>query len=484
MNNQAPNQRNNSIKEMIENQRAALSGSPGKIAQEQNIKIADNNAGLRLLLQIEAEARMASAIEDLDFIIANEPRKLTRARQIFVFKTARKMRLTAISGLPKIERSAPLASDIETFVDQLGDRFDVHKPCAFSLVGFTLDSGNSLTNYPFPNLLWVPFINRQKELAGGMLLTREQEWPEADIEIARQLAETFQHAKALLIAEGQKTSKLRLSSLMKRKYAVIAAVLCLGALAFPVSMSTLAPFEIKASDSFIVSAPVEGVIDKILVNPGEKIAVGQPIIRFSDIVLHNRLEVSQREVLLAKARLKKASQLAFSDNNERHELRMAMADLALKKSKFNFARAMLDRATIKAQRTGIAVYSDKQELIGKPVSIGERIMQIADPSLIEIEIDVAVNDAILLKPGARVKVFLDSDPVHAHEAKVAFSDYQARVVSGDVLAFRTVARFNKDGTARPRLGGRGTAQIFGDEVPLAFYLFRRPLSALRQWIGL
>jgi len=366
----------------------------------------------------------------------------------------------------------------------LGDRFDIFKPCSFSLVGFTLDSGNSLTNYPFPNLLWVPFINRQKKLAGGMLLTRELEWPEADIEIARQLSETFQHAKALLAAEGQKTSKLRLSSLMKRKYALIAAVLCLGALAFPVSMSTLAPFEIKASDSFIVSAPVEGVIDKVLVNPGEKVAVGQPIIRFSDVVLQNRLEVSQREVLLAKARLKKASQLAFSDNNERHELRMAMADLALKKSKFNFAKAMLDRATIKAQRTGIAVYSDKQELIGKPVAIGERIMQIADPSLIEIQIDVAVNDAILLKPGARVKVFLDSDPVHAHEAKVAFSDYQARVISGDVLAFRTVARFNKDGTARPRLGGRGTAQIFGDEVPLAFYLFRRPLSALRQWIGL
>ena len=33
------------------------------------------------------------------------------------------------------------------------------------------------------------------------------------------------------------------------------------------------------------------------------------------------------------------------------------------------------------------------------------------------------------------------------------------------------------------LGARGTAEIYGGKVRLALYLFRRPLSTLRQWIA-
>jgi multidrug resistance efflux pump len=484
MNSPPQHPKNISIQRTNASHRVAPSGQPHTIARQLNVKPADDSAGLKLLLQIEAEARQASTNEELDFIIANEPRKLTRARQIYVFKATGKMRLTTISGLPKLERTAPLVHDIEVAVDQLRKQFGFHSRCAFSLADIPTGAGDSLANYPFPHFLWVPFIDRKGDMTGGMLLTREQEWPEPDIAIAHRLAETFQHAKALLAAEGHKTSKIRLSSLLQRKFTFLSLILCVLAMAIPVPMSTLAPFEIKAHNPFVVSAPIEGVIDEILVNPGERVTKGQPIIQFSDIILRNRLEVSQREMLVAKAQLRKASQLAFNNKKERHELRRAMADLALKKSEFNFAREMFDRATIKAPRTGIAVYSDKQELTGRPVAIGERIMQIADPSHIEIDINVAVKDAILLQPDARVKIFLDSDPIHAHEAKVVFSDYRARPVSGDTLAFRTVARFSENETTLPRLGVRGTAQIFGDEVPLAFYLFRRPLSALRQWIGL
>ena len=34
-----------------------------------------------------------------------------------------------------------------------------------------------------------------------------------------------------------------------------------------------------------------------------------------------------------------------------------------------------------------------------------------------------------------------------------------------------------------RIGWHGTAKIYGEDVPLFFYLFRRPLSAIRQFVG-
>jgi hypothetical protein len=284
--------------------------------------------------------------------------------------------------------------------------------------------------------------------------------------------------------ESQNSAITNLFSFPRRKFVIAAIVTVISVMALPVSMSSLAPFEIIAADPFVVSAPFEGVIEEVLVEPGEKVIKGQPLVQFSDTLLENRFEVAKREVYVAEARLKKAGQLAFTNNEGRHGLRLGMAELALKKSEFNFASQMYQRATIKAQRAGIAIFSDKQALIGKPVIPGELILRIADPALIEINIDVALDDAILLETGGRVKIYLDSDPLHAREAKIVFSDYQARQVAGDSLAFRTVAKFNKGEADIPRIGVRGTAQLFGDKVPLAFYLFRRPFSALRQWIGM
>ena len=450
------------------------------------IKTADPTAGLRALLDIEAEIRRASTRKDLAYIIANETRKLTNARQIFVFKLASKMRLTTISGLPSINRSAAFIHDIERILNDIEENNGLAKRHELALDADQKNEQDSLDSYPFRRMLWVPFLGRSGEVVGGMLLAREQLWADSDIRVADRLAETYQHALALLMAEPQTTAGQKVKSVLRRKWLWGIVTVTLIVMAIPVPMSTLAPLEIVAHNPYVVAAPIEGVIEEVLVNPGEKVTKNQVIVKFSDTIVRNRLELAQREVLVAEAHLKKASQLAFNDKSGRHELRLVMADLELKRSELDFALDMFERASIKAQRSGIAVYSDKQGLIGKPLALGERIMRIADPAQIEVVIQIAVGDAIMLKPGARVKVFLDSDPLHTHEAIVNYSDYQAAPISGagEKIAFRVVARFTDSQKSPPGLGVRGTAQIFGEQTILALYLFRRPLSALRQWVGL
>ncbi|MCP4936112.1 MAG: hypothetical protein GY927_18395 [bacterium] len=463
---------------------SAKSGRTAIPQASPSIKMSDSSTGLEMLLEIESQARKASTREELAFITANETRKLTGARQIFVFKAMKRMRLTNISGLPSIDRSAPLLQEIETIIEDFGRTIGNSKRHEFDVTPDPEGRTNSLDSYPFRHMLWVPFLTRSDKLSGGMLLAREQPWTKDDIVVADRLAETYQHALSLLMAESLKISRWKLKSLPRRKLLLGTLIVMLAAMAIPVPMSTLAPLEITAHNPFAVSATIEGVIEKILVNPGEKVAKDQPIVRFSNTILRNRLEVAQREVLVAKAQLKKASQLAFSNKQGRHELRMAMANLSLKKSELDFSLEMLERATIKAQQAGTAIYSDKQSLIGKPLALGERIMLIGDPRQIDLAIDVTVGDAILLKPGARAKIFLDTDPLHAREAVVAFSDYRAHPVAGGTLAFRVVALFTDTNKNLPRIGVRGTAQIFGEKTYLAMYLFRRPLSSIRQWIGL
>ena len=52
-----------------------------------------------------------------------------------------------------------------------------------------------------------------------------------------------------------------------------------------------------------------------------------------------------------------------------------------------------------------------------------------------------------------------------------------------VSAYRLRGQFDP-GTVVPRIGLRGTARITGEKAALGYYLFRRPIAAVREWTGL
>ena len=110
-------------------------------------------------------------------------------------------------------------------------------------------------------------------------------------------------------------------------------------------------------------------------------------------------------------------------------------------------------------------------------------MQGADPRETRLRIDLPVADAIQLAPGTRVALFLDVAPLELVSAQLAQASYEAAPTPDDVLAYRVYADFPQ-GTPAQRPGLKGTAKLYGADVPLALYLFRRPLSAARQWLGL
>ena len=80
-------------------------------------------------------------------------------------------------------------------------------------------------------------------------------------------------------------------------------------------------------------------------------------------------------------------------------------------------------------------------------------------------------------------MFLNIDPTHPLDAQLRQTSYEAEVTPDDILAFRLKASFD-EGTQLPRIGLKGTAKIYGNQVPLIYYLMRRPISAVRQTLGI
>ena len=176
-------------------------------------------------------------------------------------------------------------------------------------------------------------------------------------------------------------------------------------------------------------------------------------------------------------------QSSFVDEAAKRELAQSRAELKLKVAERDFARDTFNKSQVRAPRDGIVIYSDRKEWVGKPVVTGQRILEIADATKVEMRANLPVADVLNLKPGARVRAFLDGDPLNPVDAKITSASHQARMVEGLGLVYRIEAQFLA-GQPLPRPGVRGTAQLFSDKAPLGYYLFRRPLTWLRQKVGI
>lgn len=133
------------------------------------------------------------------------------------------------------------------------------------------------------------------------------------------------------------------------------------------------------------------------------------------------------------------------------------------------------------------MFGDVNDWQGKPVVTGERVALLADPRDAGMLIWLPVSDAINLEEGAEVKLYLQVAPLSPLIGKLSQTSYQATQSPEGVSAYRLRARFDAlgtDETALARIGLKGTAKIYGQRAPLGYYLFRRPLSSLREFTGL
>ncbi|MFT5320647.1 MAG: hypothetical protein ACI934_000788, partial [Pseudohongiellaceae bacterium] len=149
----------------------------------------------------------------------------------------------------------------------------------------------------------------------------------------------------------------------------------------------------------------------------------------------------------------------------------------------DYDNSLLERAEIKAERSGVVILSRVDELEGMPVEIGQKVLTLADASTLELELWIAVGDSIPLPADAIVKAFLNVAPQKSYSAELQYVNYQAEVSPDGIFGFRSRATL-ADNTVGLRIGWRGTAKIYGDKVPLYFYLFRRPIAGIRQWLGI
>ena len=441
--------------------------------------LSDRLGGFSAFVQLEREIRHARTADAFRFTAVNETRRLLRYdRAILVSGSARRPRVEAVSDVAVLDRHAPFLRWATRLVSWIGRQSWAGTVHAVDPSTLPARLAKGWTDWMPDRLLWCPLITPEGDRVGGLCLTRDAPWNDGERVIAERLADCFAHAWVALEGRRRLTRPRRLKPFV----GALIAVSLVALMAMPVRLSALAPAEIVGRDATVVAAPMDGVIATFHVVPSAPVEAGQLLFALDDTELQAEREVAERTLGIAEAEARRAAQGAFGDLDTGDQIAILEAQAALRRAELDYAIERLDRISVRADRPGVAVFTDANDWIGRPVITGERILQIADPRRIELDIHLPVADALVVAVGAPVDVFLDIDPLNPIAGRVIRASYEATPRPDGTLAYLLKAELEADGPV-PRIGLRGTANVYGAEVPLFFYLFRRPIAAIRQSVG-
>ncbi len=455
--------------------------------QTEKVAVADKHTpdvtAVSKLLQLESMARAACSAEALQFMIVNETRRLIPYRLAYMFLSAnpikRNCKLVAASSVAIIERNAPFATWLEKVVGNIFESETISTQRLIDIASCPEKLKEGWNEFSLPFVLWTPLKLPDGTFIGGLWMSRETPWQENELPLMKRLGETYGHA--YVAVTSRKTLYKRPKTVTFAVWIII--VFLLLVFVKPIKLSALAPVEITAKEPVIVSSPMDGVISEILFSPNSHVAAGETLFLLEDTNLRNEYNVTEKTLAVAEAEYRKASQGSFRDAKSKAQVSLLKAHTELNRSKLEFARERLGQITVKAMKAGLLIYSDKSDWIGKPVQVGERVMEIADTKKIQLKINLSIDDAIVLKEGAKVDVFLDADPLNPIEGTVSSTSYLAEKYNQDTLSYRVYAQFENIEQDNLRIGLQGTAKMYGERVSVFFYLFRRPISYVRQLLG-
>ena len=457
------------------------------------------------LIRIEGEIRRCATREALWQHLANEPVALLPFRQAVVLQAssaaaprrrwlpsasataaqheARKWEAVAVSGLARVNRDAPMTRWYENIGTALWQQPGeaARKVQVFELPTHADPADPCTGEASLRHLMWVPLADGERAVRAGWLLARDLPWDDAHCKLAERLALAYAHGLSAIAGRDKPPAAWRRH---QSKLGLVAAAAAAALVFVHVPLTTLAPVEVTPQDPFVVAAPVRGVVERILVAPGAQVSAGTPLVQLVDTTLSSNFDVANQKLEVARSKVLRLQQAAVDDVTAKHELAIAQTEQSVAKAERDYAQAMLDKSIIRARQGGVALFGDPRDWAGRPVAVGEAIMRVADPKLVEYQIKVPVADAVNVRENARVKVFLDAAPMAPLDAHVVRAAYKAEPDATGMANFTVTARVDDANAPAERLGLRGTARVYGEQVSLIYYLLRRPITAVRQWSGL
>jgi HlyD family secretion protein len=191
----------------------------------------------------------------------------------------------------------------------------------------------------------------------------------------------------------------------------------------------------RMHDVYVISAPITGRVLRVAVEPGDEVAAGEVVARMSRAAagfLDTRSDLQARAaVTAAEAQLRSAAaELSLAEREHKRSMELLASNLIAKsvadqsEARLDAARAALDAskaevtrarsAILDASATDSGTVNVKSPSAGRVlrvpqeseavINVGAPILEVGDPTLIEVVAEFLSQDAVKMKAGAKAQI--------------------------------------------------------------------------------
>jgi len=447
--------------------------------------------GLIKLISFFKQIRHKDTLETLGFYFVNDLFNIIQYRQCILWSyRAGKVKILSASGQIDIEENGPLAQFVrntvkdklsnEDMISDQGKREAFVEENSFAYISnFTAEELKSFSNHDIEEFL-APHVSNillmnNTGVIGGLWLARDKPLSVMDHAVVEDACDALAVRMASFSRYKKAVSGSRWGKYIKLCALIALLVFCL----WPVRFSITATAEIVAKDSSVVTIPFNGLVEEVHVNPNEPVKDGAVLFSLDKTRLRNEVAISTQALKTAQERLLKTEREVFLDPQKTSDLNLLKEEVQLKALELSYAKDRFELSDVKAGRAGIALFSDKNDIAGRPVNAGEKIMTIADPAQMELMIRIPADSMIEINQEIPVRFFLNVAPLVSHKASLFNISYKPSADAGGLLTYKARAKI-KDIENIEKIGLTGTAKLYGGRTVMILNLLRRPLIALRN----
>lgn len=351
---------------------------------------------------------------------------------------------------------------------------------SYSLADYNKYDQNDIKQWVSPHSLCLFMRNRNNALMGGIWFERNEAFGSIELAMIGDIGDAY--ADKLQMFKRSK-SLLKKAGAVKGRYKKIILGIFILLCLFPVRNSMTVDVEVVSEDVRAVSVPYNGLIKEVLINPNQVVAEGDILFSLDKVQLENNYNLALQELETARKKLEKTQLESFADAAKKSDIRILQEQIKLKEIEVDYSSQRLQSSDVRAEKQGIVLFSDKNDLLGQPIQAGQQVMVLANPKAIELLLRIPSDSMIKINRDVPIKFFLNIAPLKSHKAQIKTISYQPEKNANGVFGYSARADINKIQDIE-RIGLTGTGKIYGGRTILIVSVMRRPFIALRNLLRL
>jgi len=171
---------------------------------------------------------------------------------------------------------------------------------------------------------------------------------------------------------------------------------------FTETLGAIGTVVVRAGHAATLSAPAPGRVGQVFVTSGQSVRAGEPLIELDQAPFQAALQSANAALTAAEQANDRLQRLAQEGIVPRKDAQQAAADVARARAEALAARRIEQLSILKSPITGVV--TRMSATLGASVDPAQPIVEVSDPTALDVLLSVTPTDAAHVRPGAKVSL--------------------------------------------------------------------------------